>query len=434
MITVVGISHRGTSVALRERYAVPADSQTEFLKSVQSALSGAGVALLSTCNRVEVYVHDGANVGADQVAGVVLQLLEAHAGLERDAELREAVYVHYGETAVRHAFRVAASLESMVVGEPQILGQFKEAHARAEASAMVGPTLGRALRAALAAAKRVRTETAIGEGQVSIASVAVDLARGIVGALRGRHVLCVGAGAMAESALRAMQHEGATITVCNRGEAQRTALAETFSARAVPLSELEIQMQSADVVVVSTGSAGYVLTLEMAERVMRKRRGRALFVIDVAVPRNVDPEVHRLEDVYVYNVDDLERRVDDGSARRGDAVQAAELVVDQEIAAWRTWVHELGAKEAVVLLRARVSEVLTAELERTLAGRLKGLAEPEREALRVMVDAMASKLSHGPISTLKGMPAEAQAGAVGLLTELFGLAAVSPNQSSERAS
>lgn len=421
MISVVGISHQSASVALRERYAVPSDAQPAFVTELRESLGGAGVALLSTCNRVEVYVHNVAKLEQGELQARVVHALAARAQHGHAAELQEAVREAHGEAAVSHVFRVAASLESMVVGEPQILGQFKEAYAVAESAGTLSPVLGRALRAALAAAKRVRTETRIGEGQVSISSVAVDLARGIVGDLRGRAVLCVGAGAMAEAALRAMQHEGASLTVCNRGEAQRLALAQTFGAKAVALSELEEQMHSADVVIVSTGSADYVLGLDMAERVMRKRRGRALFVIDVAVPRNVDPRVHELEDVYVYNVDDLEQRVGDGTAQRETAVCAAEALLAQELGAWRSWLHQLGAKDTVVLLRARVDDVLHAELDRSLAGKLKHLGEPEREALKMMVVAMASKLCHTPISKLKTLEPDAQEQAAAWITELYEL-------------
>ena len=197
-------------------------------------------------------------------------------------------------------------------------------------------------------------------------------------------------------------------------------------------------MHSADVVIVSTGSASYVLMADMAQRVMRKRRGRPLFVIDVAVPRNVDPKVHEVEDVYVYNVDDLEQRVGEGSARRSDAVQHAEKIIDEELSAWRVWLQGLGAKDTVVSLRARIDELLKAELERTLAGKLKALGEPEREALRVMVEAMGAKLSHSPISRLKSLTPEAQMSAAQVLNELFGLGSVSspalPIEPSERAS
>lgn len=433
MIVVVGFSHRESQVELRERYAVPVDEQGPFLQSLRQQLGG-GVALLSTCNRVELYAEVPNGVEPAALGDALVKALEARVPHAPGGdELADVVFRHDGQHAVRHAYRVASSLESMVVGEPQILGQFKEAYMRAESAGTLGPVLGRALRSALAAAKRVRSETQIGEGQVSISSVAVDLARGIVGELKERKVLCVGAGTMAEAALRAMHHEGARLTICNRGAEQRDALAEAFGGTAVALSELEGEMLAADVVIVSTGSPDYVVSYELAERVMKKRRGRTLFVIDIAVPRNVDPRVHALDDVYVYNVDDLERRVGDGAVRREGAVRDAERLLDEELSNWGAWVRELGAKDAVVRLRTRVDEVLKAELERSLAGKLKGLGPAERDAMRAMVDAMTAKITHGPITTLKAMAPEEQAHAAAVLSALFGLQAA-PDSAREEAS
>jgi glutamyl-tRNA reductase len=261
--------------------------------------------------------------------------------------------------------------------------------------------LGRCVHRAFSVAKRVRSETAIGAGTVSISSVAVELSRRVFGELDDRTVLLLGAGEMAEAAARSLGKGAKGIRVCNRSLERATTLAQRFGGVAAPMSALEAELTLADVVVASTASPSFVVTRDLVKRVMRARRGRALLFVDIAVPRNVEPNVHAIDNVYVFDIDDLEQQVALGMEARRSEVASAETIVEQEVAQFLTWARGLDVQPAIVALRAKTRGVLLAELERTLGGRLKHLPEGDRAALMQMVESATNKLLHAPTTHLR---------------------------------
>lgn len=397
-IVVVGVSHRSASVAVRERVAVAHEERPSMLRAIRDGESIKEAMVLSTCNRVEVYV---ASPDLDAARSRVVAAL---AGRAPGEDLRPHLYERRGGEAVRHIFRVASSLDSLVVGEPQILGQMKEAFEAASGLETIGSVLGRAMHRAFHVAKRVRTETALGAGQVSIASVAVDLARKIHGELTGREVLLLGAGEIAESAAKALKSAGAAkILIANRSFDKAETLARAIEgASPRSLEELPSLLEHADVVLVSTGAAGFVVGRDVAAKAIKHRRGRPLFFVDVAVPRNVDPRVHDLDNCYRYDIDDLEQIVADGMQGRKHEADAAEKLVHEECEGFLVWARQLEVTPTIVALRERVRSTLAAELEKTLNSRLKHLSDDDRKALGVMLDAAANKILHAPTRVLKG--------------------------------
>jgi glutamyl-tRNA reductase len=424
MIYVVGLSHRTAPVDVREKFATGGDVLPQVLARLSSKPELSEVMFLSTCNRVEVVACPSRGVGRDRVLGAIRESLREHAGLSSAQDLAPFLYEREGLEAVRHVFRVSASLDSMVLGEPQILGQVKDAYDAATAAGTLKSYLGRCVHRAFTVAKRVRTETALGAGTVSISSVAVDLARKIFGDLSDHAVLLVGAGEMAEQAAKSLGKGARQIRVCNRSFDRAAALAGQFGGTAAPLDALEDELTIADVVVTSTGSPHFVVTRDMVKHAMRARRGRTLFFIDIAVPRNVDPAIHKLENVYVYNVDDLEHQVAEGMKARHAEVASAERIVEAEVREFEAWSRGLDVQPAVVALRAKTRAVLFAELERSLGSRLKHLGEADRAALTQMMESSVNKLLHAPTTRLKASAAQGESGAadyVDALRHLFDL-------------
>jgi glutamyl-tRNA reductase len=400
-VVVVGLNHRTAPVEARERLAVPPDGLEDAVRAVLALEGVREAVVVATCNRVELYAM-GEEVEA--VAASLRHHLTSRGGAG------VSLYEHRGEAAVRHAFRVCSSLDSLVVGEPQILGQVKEAVAASRAAGGLRGGLGRVMARAFQAAKRVRTETGIAEGQVSVASVAVDLARGIFGDLVGRKVLVVGAGKMALGAARTLARAGASLLIANRSYERADALAREYGATAHPLTDLGMLLQHVDVAVCSTGASGYLLTRHEVALAMKARRGRGLFLIDIAVPRNVEPAAGDLDSVFLYNVDDLERAVAEGGHGRAVATTEAERVVSEELSTFRAEEQaQRSAGPTIVALRRRFQEAAAAEMERSLGGRLRHLGEADRAAVEAMLDALTNKLLHAPTVALR----EAATGADG---------------------
>ena len=404
MIFVTGLSHRTAPVDVRERFA-----GGEAFVQVLARLSGRDemteVVFLSTCNRVEL-IGLAPDARVDAASRAAREELASHGGVARPDELAEYLYEKRGDEAVRHVFRVAASLDSMVLGEPQILGQVKDAYEAAVAAGAVKGMLGRCMSRAFAVAKRVRSETAIGAGTVSISSVAVELAKRIFGDLSDHVVLLLGAGEMAEAAARSLGKGARAIGICNRSFDRAAALARELHAAAVPWEGLEGELLQADVVVASTASPTFVVTRDMVKRAMKARKGRTLFFVDIAVPRNVEPAVHGIDNVYVFNVDDLEAEVARGMDSRHAEVDVAEKIVSEEVEQFLKWTRGLDVQPTVVAMRAKMRAVLFAELERSLGGRLKHLAEGDRAALAQMLESAANKLLHAPTTKLRASAAE----------------------------
>jgi glutamyl-tRNA reductase len=391
-LVVVGMSHRSSPVEVRERLAAEGDALASAVRAMAAEAGLSEMLLLSTCNRVEVFA---ALDGPDGTAKI-RRSLEARAG----APIESFLYEHRGADAVRHAFRVSASLDSMVLGEPQILGQVKDAYATAKACGVLSGALDRCFTQAFAVAKRVRTETNIAAGSVSVSSIAGDLAKKIFGDLEGRRVLLVGAGEMGESAAKHLTKSGALLFVVNRSREKAEAVAREHGGHARGLEELASELALADVAIASTSSPRFLITPELMRGVIKARRHRPLFLIDIAVPRDVDPRVGDLDNVFLYDVDDLEKVAEENlSARRREADRGEEIV-SAEVVSFERWRRTNDLGPTIVGLRERVRGVLSAELERTLP-RLSANNEADRRALEKMIDAMTNKLLHRAISELK---------------------------------
>lgn len=399
MIVVVGISHRTAPLALREALAFARDRLTEALHRLKDEAAVEEAMILSTCNRVEVYAR-GDREGTVQDLQDFLCRYHSRAA----AELGPALYRLEGMDAVRHAFRVAASLESMVLGEPQILGQVKEAYQLAEDAGTLGSTLNALRNRSLAAAKRARTETGIGRNAVSISHVAVELARKIFGSLRDKNVLLVGAGKMSELAARNLVKGGARATVLGGRTFERAAeLAAALGGRAAPFEALRSELAAADIVISGTGASGVVIKesdVEAARSARRGRFSRPLFLIDIAVPRDIEASVRRLDGVFLYDLDDLKTVAEANLRERLKEAAAAEALVDREVRDFLDWQKSRDVVPLLVALRARAEEIRKGELER--ARKRLGLLTPEQEqALEAATIAMMNKVLHNPMVYLK---------------------------------
>lgn len=428
MIFVVGLSYRSAPVDVRERLAVPSERLGELLARLDARPELREVVFLSTCNRVEVFAT--AAEAAEQATRAVREVLAEEAGVADPDDLAPYLYEQVGEAAVRHIFRVTASLDSMVLGEPQILGQVKSAVEAANAAGTVGTLLGRCLARSFAVAKRVRTETALGAGLVSVSSVAVDLARRIFGDLERHTVLLVGAGEMAEAAAKSLGKGAKAVRVVNRSFDRGRALAERIGGEAAPWAELEAELARADVVITSTASPTVIVTADMVRRVMKLRRGRTLFFVDIAVPRNVEPAAHDIDNAYVFNIDDLEQQVAEGLKARQNEVAQADRMIDDELRDFEAWRRGQKVQPTIVALRAKTRGVLLSELERSLAGRLKHLGDGDRAALAQMVESATNKLLHAPTTKLRTSAGEGYgADYVEAVRELFDLPEVAEGPS-----
>ena len=398
-LVVVGLSHRTAPVELRERLSVQFSDLPAELRTLCENGPFREALLVSTCNRVELYASTTAAPEAIRAAHTYL-------ASRADQPIDTVLYDHAGPEAVRHAFRVAASLDSLVVGEPQILGQVKEAYEAATAAGTLGNLLGRCFTRAFAVAKRVRSETGIAEGTVSVSSIAVELARKIFGEMTGRRVLLLGAGEMGEAAAKSLAQTGAELRVVNRSFEKAVKLAGDCGGEAREYEQLPTELVKADVVITSTSTKRFVLTEDLMKDVVRGRRHRPLFLIDIAVPRDVDPRVGDLDGVFLYDVDDLQKVAEENLRSRRREAEAAERIVEVEVAEFQAWKRSLELTPTIVGLRERFLATVRAELEKS-ASKMTSLSEADRKALDRTADAIVGKLLHAPISALKSGDPEA---------------------------
>ncbi len=412
---LVGLSHKSAPIDVRERVALSGEALKEALVELKQADGVVEAFVVSTCNRVEVFVHGE----ADEPAVRFFTGRAPRAG--------EHLYQKRGPDAVRHLFRVAASLDSMVVGEQQILGQVKEAYGLASGVQAAGSFMSRLCNRAFATAKRVRTETEIGRGATSMSQVAVELVEKIFGDLRGRSILLAGAGKMGALSAKALQVLGADrILVTNRSAERGQALAAQVGGAARPWDELQDLLAQADVVIVSTGAPTYVLTAEMLRLAMRQRRHRSICLIDLAVPRNVDPACAGLGDVYAYDVDDLQKVVAaNHDVRRGEAVEA-EAIVEAEVTAFTRERDARAALPVLALVRRQAEQIARGEAERTLGALGARLDERGRRSVEAMAQAIVNKLLHVPTTRLKAAAAAGDTALPVAAAELFGVEEAPP--------
>ena len=417
-VFVAGLSHRNAPVAVREQLAVEDDKLRELLHDIHGAGVLREAVLLSTCNRVELYAV--AETSGEARAAVFRRLCR-YRGID-PALVEPVLYTHEGEDAVRHAFRVACSLDSMMIGEPQILGQVKDAFALAQACEVVGPALHTLFMQAFTVAKKIRSETEIGRHAVSVAFAAVELARKIFTTLSGKSVLLLGAGKMSELAARHLVEQGAfPIYVVNRTWPRSQELARALAGTAVPFDELPLAMAAVDIVVASTASPTPVVTREVVQRAMQTRRGRPLFFIDIAVPRDVEASVSTLDDVYCYDIDALRQVVDANIRERAREAQRAEGLVEREVARFAARLRDVEVIPTIVSLRERLEEIRLGEVRKTLA-RLPDASADTRAAIDALSSAIVNKILHAPITKLReSSRAGASRSWLELVHELFAL-------------
>jgi glutamyl-tRNA reductase len=407
---VTGLSHRTAPVAVRERLAIVPGELEAHVRRLATAAGMREVVVVSTCNRTEIY---GAFSDADQAQRSVRQLLIealASAGPLPDAEDPEMIcarhlYTRERREAVLHLFRVAASLDSLVVGEPQILGQIKEAYELALKAGAAGPLLGGVFSQAFRVARKVRRDTGIALAKVSVSSVAVDLARQAWGSFRGRRVLMVGAGKMADLACRVLVREGATLAIVNRTQGKAEELATRLGGAALPWDKLREALVRADIVFASTGAREFVLTHALVEHARKARHGDPLMLMDIAVPRNIDPAVGSLDGVYLYDIDDLNKIVGANQQDRRQEADRAEAMIEQEITQFLARLRSRSAGPTIAALRAKASGVARSEAEKALAA-LPDADERTRQVILRMADAIANKFVHAPSTALKKHSAE----------------------------
>ena len=418
MLTLIGMNHRSAPLDLRERACIPEDDVPEALKRILGSTTASEALILATCNRVEILAR--ANDGG-RLAQELRGFLARERGLD-EPTIDRHVYVHEGLHAVRHVFSVASGLDSMVLGEPQILGQLKRAYAIAREARSTGPVLDRLLQHALSAAKRVRTTTGISRHAVSVAYAAANLARTIFDDLEGRSVLLLGAGKMTELAARHLASQGVTdLTVTNRTYARACTLAESLSGSAVPWDEFARELTRVDIVLTGTAAAVPVLTKDQVRQALRGRRGRPLFIVDIAVPRDVEPSVHDLEGVYLYDVDDLQGLVDAGLEERRHAAEEARRMIDVEVAGFDRWRQSVDLGPTIAALSEHLHHVGHDELER-YGRRLSGLTVEQRAAVVELTRSLVQKILHTPIVSLKSAAERGEAESrAALYREIFGL-------------
>ena len=417
-IVLIGVNHKTAPIELRERIAISRDELAEVTRALAAQPGVSECMIVSTCNRVELLA------AVESPEADLTEFLNRHFGLDR-AVLAPHIYEHRDQHAVRHLFRVAASLDSMVVGEPQILGQVKEAFATARAAGTVSGQLEHLLQSAFAAAKRVRSETAIGSNSVSIASVAVELARKIFGSLHGRTVFLVGAGKMSELAARHLVQQGAgAILVTNRTLERARMLAEPFDGRVIPFEKLYETATDADIVISSTGAPHPIFRREHGQQFMHRRRNRPMFFIDIAVPRDVDPAMNKVEGIFVYDIDDLQAVAASHIAERQTQAGDAEALVNAEVERFHQRRRAVNVAPAIVSLQHQAEEIRQNELKRMHA-KLGVLSAEQLAAVEALTRGLVNKFLHPPMQALKQAARENDSTRVDALCEAWSLPGVS---------
>jgi glutamyl-tRNA reductase len=415
-LVLIGVNHKTAPIEVRERIAISREDLPEVTRALAETPGVTECMIVSTCNRVELLA------AVESPDADLTGFLHRHFGLD-PALLAPHIYREIDQDAVRHLFRVAASLDSMVVGEPQILGQVKEAFVVARASGTVAGQLEHLLQSAFAAAKKVRTETEIGSNSVSIASVAVDLARKIFGSLQGRTVFLVGAGKMSELAARHLVQQGAgAILVSNRTQERARRMAETFRGRVIPFEQLYEVASEADIVITSTGAPHPIFRREHGQAFLHRRRNRPMFFIDIAVPRDVDPAMNKLEGIFVYDIDDLQQVAAANMAERSLEASNAEALIEGEVERFRQRLRTVNVAPAIIALQRQAEEIRLAELRRVQA-RLGSLNADQVAAVEALTRGLMNKFLHPPMQALKQAAREDNAARLEALCDAWQLQA-----------
>jgi glutamyl-tRNA reductase len=401
-LIVAGLSHKTAPVEIREKVNFPEQQLSEALHALSGYPAICEAVILSTCNRTEIYI---VATDVDQGKRNIIDFICDYHRVKAKA-LKSHLYYHEGKAAVHHLFRVIASLDSMVVGEAQILGQVKDAYEIAFEADTTSTIFNRLFRHAISVGKRVRTETDIGESAVSISYAAVELAKKVFETLEGRSVLIIGAGKMSELTLRHLVTSGAThVIVTNRTFERAQKLAKQFKGKAVKFEVFPDYLVVVDIIISSTGAPHFVVTKEQVIEAMHRRRNRPIFFIDIAVPRDVEPEVGNLYNVFLYDIDDLDQVVQSNLADRRRAAEVGEMIIEAEVSDFLAWLSSLDVVPTITSLREKAEAIRQGEIEKYLK-KLRNLSETERNIINAMTGAIVNKLLHEPIIRMKDCAAK----------------------------
>jgi glutamyl-tRNA reductase len=416
-LLAIGVSHKTAPVEVRERLALPDRRANEFIRDLRGSAEVQEAVALSTCNRTELYLVVGDPVEAESGA---LSMFARQAGI-RPTELATAIYSYRNCDAARHLYRVTSALDSMVVGEAEIQGQVRRAFEAAQEQGSVGPLTGRLFQAALATGKRVRTETAIGERQLSLPAVAVALAREVLGDLRGRTVVVVGTGETSELAARALADSGArALFVASRRRDRAIALARRYGGDSASFDELPVALQKADILVTATASPHILLEAPELSEVMDRRGGRSLLLVDLAVPRDVDSSCQDIDGVSLHDIDDLQAVVARNRTVRQAEARKAEGIVEEEIGNFAAWLGSLEVTPTISALRQR-AQAIAEQVVRENQGKWESASERDLERVEALAQAILNRLLHEPTLRMKELRDGRTHARMALVRELFGL-------------
>jgi glutamyl-tRNA reductase len=397
---ITGLNHRTAPVEVRERLAFGPDSLAAALDRIRDSPGFQEGVILSTCNRVEVAVTLDESPNGTSPEATLEQFLSESCKVPAE-QFRAHLYHYEGRDAIRHLFRVAASLDSMVVGEPQILGQLKDAYQAAKTQGSCSQFLDAVMTRAFSVAKRVRSETEIGQNAVSVSYAAVELAREIFGGLKNKTVLLVGAGKMSELAARHLKRAGASrILVTNRTHERAVEMARLFDGSILEYDRFHERLVEVDIVIASSGAPHYILTRDSMSKVLKDRKNRPVFLIDIAVPRNIEPAVNDLDNVFLYDIDDLGRVVDQNRQERQVHAQQAEEIIDEEVERMLSRLRAREATPMIVSLQEQLEQVRLGEIER-MRGKLGPLTTQQEEAIEALTRGIVNKIAHAPIAEIR---------------------------------
>jgi glutamyl-tRNA reductase len=397
-IVVVGVNHKTAPVDIREKIAFQEHIISNSLKKISSFSQITECLILSTCNRVEIYAVG--EESPEEIVDAVLQFISEFHNIDKE-QFKDYLYIHKNRDAIRHIFRVGASLDSMVVGEPQILGQLKDAYRIATENKTTKIILNKLLHKAFFVAKKVRTETKISNSAVSISFAAVELAKRIFEDLFDKKILLIGAGEMCELAAKHLLTNGANeIFVANRTFERAENLAKEFNGEAIKFEHIYMFLERVDIVISSTGAPHYILNYDKVKDVIKARKYKPIFMIDIAVPRDIDPKINELENIYLYDIDDLKQVVEKNWEARKNEAEKAELIVMQEADVFMEWIESLNVIPVIKKLRENFEQTRQNETEKILK-KLNGLDDNQRELIEYLTKAIINKILHAPTVNLK---------------------------------
>ena len=416
-IVIIGCNHKTAPIKIREKLVFPDESIKEHLKNLQSTFPKNEVLIISTCNRTEFYFS---TENHEEIFEKIPCYLEEHFNLEK-SEYKEHMYQYKEPDSIYHLFRVASSLDSMVIGETQILGQVKDAYDLAQSTGTVGKLLHNFFQRSFFVAKRVKTETRISEKSVSVSSVAVELAEKILGNLEKRNVMLIGAGKMSEITAKHLQGRGAaSILVANRSIDKAKTLAERIGGSAIKFDEFYKHLPDSDIVISSTNAPHYIVKPDQVSKIISKRKQKPVFFIDIALPRDIDPAVNNIDNVYLYDIDDLQSVAAQNMLVRKDEYEKAMMIIGEEVGKFHVWLRTLLVEPTISNLQAYMDSIIQEELRKTLS-KIENISEVDQEQIEYMTRRIMNKFLHLPIKNLKELIGEGKTEHLETIETLFEL-------------